>query len=97
MGLQRIGVGEHLAAAVQHEGTDLALAATQTVSAVGGVGLMLGIVPAFAEFFGLGLQVRHVTLSAGQVSAAAMALASSCAAATSAGSSESVFSPALSR
>jgi site-specific recombinase len=38
------------------------------------LGLMLGIVPAFAEFFGLGLQVRHVTLSAGQMAAAAMAL-----------------------
>ena len=38
------------------------------------LGLMLGIVPAFAEFFGLGLQVRHVTLSAGQVAAAAMSL-----------------------
>ena len=38
------------------------------------LGLMLGIVPAFAEFFGLNLQVRHVTLSAGQVAAAAMAL-----------------------
>ena len=38
------------------------------------LGLMLGIVPAFAEFFGLGLQVRHVTLSAGQMAAAAMSL-----------------------
>ena len=38
------------------------------------LGLMLGIVPAFAEFFGLNLQVRHVTLSAGQMAAAAMAL-----------------------
>ena len=38
------------------------------------LGLMLGIVPAFAEFFGLGLQVRHVTLSAGQLAAAAMSL-----------------------
>jgi site-specific recombinase len=37
---------------------------------------MLGIVPAFAEFFGLGLQVRHVTLSAGQLAAAAMSLGS---------------------
>jgi site-specific recombinase len=40
------------------------------------LGLLLGVVPAFAEFFGLGLQVRHVTLSAGQVAAAAMALGS---------------------
>lgn len=38
------------------------------------LGLMLGVVPVFAEFFGLNLQVRHVTLSAGQVSAAAMSL-----------------------
>lgn len=38
------------------------------------LGFMLGLVPAFAVFFGLGLDVRHVTLSAGQVSAAAMAL-----------------------
>lgn len=38
------------------------------------LGLMLGVVPAFAEFFGLNLQVRHVTLSAGQVTAAAMSL-----------------------
>ncbi len=38
------------------------------------LGLMLGLVPAFAVFFGLPLDVRHVTLSAGQVSAAAMAL-----------------------
>ena len=38
------------------------------------LGLMLGIVPAFAEFFGLNLQVRHVTLSAGQMAAAAMSL-----------------------
>ena len=38
------------------------------------LGLMLRIVPAFAEFFGLNLQVRHVTLSAGQASAAAMSL-----------------------
>lgn len=38
------------------------------------LGLMLGLVPAFAGFFGLGLDVRHVTLSAGQLTAAAMAL-----------------------
>jgi site-specific recombinase len=38
------------------------------------LGLMLGLVPAFALFFGLDLQVRHVTLSAGQVAAAAVAL-----------------------
>jgi site-specific recombinase len=38
------------------------------------LGLMLGLVPAFAAFFGLGLEVRHVTLSAGQVAAAAATL-----------------------
>jgi len=38
------------------------------------LGLMLGLTPAFAQFFGLGLDVRHVTLSAGQVSAAGFAL-----------------------
>ena len=35
------------------------------------LGLMLGLVPAFAAFFGLGLEVRHVTLSTGQIFAAA--------------------------
>ena len=35
---------------------------------------MLGLVPAFAQFFGIGLDVRHVTLSAGQVAASAFAL-----------------------
>ena len=38
------------------------------------LGLMLGIVPVVADFFGLGLEVRHVTLSAGQVSAAVATL-----------------------
>lgn len=38
------------------------------------LGLMLGLVPAFAAFFGLGLDVRHVTLAAGQVTAAAASL-----------------------
>jgi len=38
------------------------------------LGLMLGLIPAFASFFGLGLDIRHVTLSAGQVTAAALAL-----------------------
>ena len=38
------------------------------------LGFMLGLIPAFAAFFGLGLEVRHVTLSAGQVSAAAATL-----------------------
>jgi site-specific recombinase len=36
-----------------------------------GLALLLGLLPAIAEFFGLGLQVRHVTLSAGQLAAAA--------------------------
>jgi len=40
------------------------------------LGLLLGLVPAFAGFFGLSLEVRHVTLSAGQLTAAAMALGS---------------------
>ena len=38
------------------------------------LGLMLGLVPAVAGFFGLGLQVRHVTLSTGQLAAAAASL-----------------------
>ena len=38
------------------------------------LGLMLGLVPAFAGFFGLGMEVRHVTLSAGQLAAAAASL-----------------------
>jgi site-specific recombinase len=38
------------------------------------LGFMLGLIPAFAGFFGLGLDVRHVTLSTGQVAAAGAAL-----------------------
>lgn len=38
------------------------------------LGFMLGLVPAFAAFFGLGLEVRHVTLSAGQIGVALVAL-----------------------
>ena len=38
------------------------------------LGLMLGLVPVMAQFFGLGLEVRHVTLSAGQITAAAFTL-----------------------
>lgn len=38
------------------------------------LGLMLGLLPAFATFFGLDLQVRHVTLSTGQLAAAAASL-----------------------
>ena len=34
------------------------------------LGLMLGLIPAFTGFFGLGLEVRHITLSAGQLAAA---------------------------
>lgn len=38
------------------------------------LGFMLGLTPAFAQFFGLGLDVRHVTLSAGQITAAGFAI-----------------------
>ncbi|MDR6425032.1 site-specific recombinase [Variovorax paradoxus] len=38
------------------------------------LGLMLGLLPAIAGFFGLGLDVRHVTLSAGQIAAAAASI-----------------------
>jgi len=38
------------------------------------LGLMMGLVPAFAAFFGLALEVRHVTLSTGQLAAAAATL-----------------------
>jgi site-specific recombinase len=38
------------------------------------LGLMLGLVPAVALFFGLPLEVRHVTLSTGQLAAAVGAL-----------------------
>jgi site-specific recombinase len=38
------------------------------------LGFMLGLVPVFAAFFGLGLDVRHVTLSTGQVGAASAVL-----------------------
>ena len=34
------------------------------------LGLLLGLTPVLAQFFGLNLEVRHVTLSAGQVAAA---------------------------
>ena len=37
------------------------------------LGFMLGLVPAFTAFFGLPLEVRHVTLSAGQLAAASAA------------------------
>ena len=38
------------------------------------LGLLLGLTPALTQFFGLNLEVRHVTLSAGQVAAAVHAL-----------------------
>ncbi|MFG6485243.1 site-specific recombinase [Roseateles sp. BYS78W] len=38
------------------------------------LGLMLGLVPALGGFFGLGLEVRHVTLATGQLAAAVGAL-----------------------
>ena len=38
------------------------------------LGFMLGLIPAFTGFFGLELQARHVTLSAGQLAAAGAAL-----------------------
>lgn len=38
------------------------------------LGFIMGLVPAFTGFFGLGLEVRHVTLSAGQLAAACAAI-----------------------
>lgn len=38
------------------------------------LGLMLGMTPAFAGFFGLGLDARHVTLTSGQIGAATLTL-----------------------
>jgi site-specific recombinase len=38
------------------------------------LGLLLGIVPVLLQFFGLGIQVRHVTLSTGQIAAAVGAI-----------------------
>lgn len=38
------------------------------------LGFMLGLAPAFAAFFGLGLEVRHVTLTTGQIGVAAATL-----------------------
>ena len=38
------------------------------------LGFMLGLAPAFAAFFGLGLEVRHVTLSTGQMGVASATL-----------------------
>ena len=38
------------------------------------LGFMLGLIPAYAAFFGIGLDVRHVTLSTGQLGAACASL-----------------------
>src|SRR5665647_813676 len=38
------------------------------------LGLMFGLIPAFAAFFGLELEIRHVTLSTGQLAAVAATL-----------------------
>jgi site-specific recombinase len=38
------------------------------------LGMMLGLIPAFTGFFGLALEVRHVTLSTGQLAAAAASM-----------------------
>ncbi len=38
------------------------------------LGMMLGLTPSIAAFFGLGLEVRHVTLSSGQIGAASATL-----------------------
>jgi site-specific recombinase len=38
------------------------------------LGLLLGIVPVLLQFFGLGIEVRHVTLSMGQIAAAVGAI-----------------------
>jgi site-specific recombinase len=49
----------------------------RNIAGLGGnisLGLMLGIIPSVAVFFGLPLDVRHVTLSTGQVTAAFAAL-----------------------
>jgi len=51
----------------------LAVWLEQNIAGLGGnisLGLMLGMAPAIAMFFGLPLDVRHVTLSTGQVTAA---------------------------
>ena len=38
------------------------------------LGFMLGLIPAFTGFFGFELELRHVTLSTGQIAAAAASL-----------------------
>jgi site-specific recombinase len=75
------------AALAQHRGlqrcfgptraTKLALWLQRNIAGLGGnisLGLLLGITPSAAVFFGLPLDVRHVTLSTGQVTAAFAAL-----------------------
>jgi site-specific recombinase len=55
----------------------LSLWLEHNIAGLGGnisLGLMLGIIPSVAIFFGLPLDVRHVTLSTGQVTAAFAAL-----------------------
>jgi site-specific recombinase len=57
----------------------LAIWLEHNVAGLGGnisLGLMLGIIPSVAVFFGLPLDVRHVTLSTGQVTAAFASLGS---------------------
>ena len=71
------------AALAQHRGLQRSFGPTRVrgfavwlernIAGLGGnisLGLMLGIIPSVAVFFGLPLDVRHVTLSAGQVTAA---------------------------
>ncbi len=75
------------AAVSQHRGLQRHFGPTRTrhlaiwlehnIAGLGGnisLGVMLGIVPSVAVFFGLPLDVRHVTLSTGQVTAAYAAL-----------------------
>ena len=75
------------AALAQHRGLQRCFGPTRTrrlavwlehnIAGLGGnisLGLMLGIIPSVAVFFGLPLDVRHVTLSTGQVTAAFAAL-----------------------
>ena len=38
------------------------------------LGFMLGLIPVFAQFFGLPIDIRHVTLASGQIGAAAASL-----------------------
>ncbi len=57
----------------------LAVWLERNIAGLGGnisLGIMLGIIPSVAVFFGLPLDVRHVTLSTGQVTAALAALGS---------------------